>query len=281
MIKIIIRFIIKVSTLSLIIFAFTSLSWCFFSDSTNETEEVKENKDVFVSTKNHILANAWVAITTNVWTKLQYNDKISASIYEEILSVDEILLNEKWSMDKLISKNMIFIKDYLSILRTDLKNELSKSSNREAFLDSIRSGLEIRFRNSYTIKENLNKQREILLNAMSISNDSINQLKPKIQDDFSWSDFEETILNINYYLSLKKQYTYARTYVIFIDQFIKQYNFLDAYNKELLDTIINNKDALVKDTYVVLPDSWTDLVEKLNLLYTEAQFKTLNENNNE
>ncbi|MBT3726873.1 hypothetical protein HOG21_04145 [bacterium] len=61
--------------------------------------------------------------------------------------------------------------------------------------------------------------------------------------------------NIEKYLELKKEYYYSKTYIIYINHFLERYNFLNNYNKRLLDTLINNKDALIKNTYIVLPDS--------------------------
>jgi hypothetical protein len=40
-----------------------------------------------------------------------------------------------------------------------------------------------------------------------------------------------------------------------------------------LDTLINNKDALIKDAYVVIPDSWTQLLKKFDLIYDEKTLK--------
>jgi hypothetical protein len=41
----------------------------------------------------------------------------------------------------------------------------------------------------------------------------------------------------------------------------------------LLDTLINNKEALIKDAFVVIPDSWADLLRSFDLIYSEEEFK--------
>jgi hypothetical protein len=41
----------------------------------------------------------------------------------------------------------------------------------------------------------------------------------------------------------------------------------------MLDTLINNREALIKDVTVVLPDSGTGLMKPLQLIKTEAEFK--------
>jgi hypothetical protein len=80
-------------------------------------------------------------------------------------------------------------------------------------------------------------------------------LKTKIGSDFSKFDSASTIENINNYIVLKNDYIYARTYLIFVNKFLNQYTFLNEYNKVLLDTLINNKDILSKNSFIVLPDS--------------------------
>jgi hypothetical protein len=90
---------------------------------------------------------------------------------------------------------------------------------------------------------------------MTRNDTNVENLKIKIGTDFSKFDTSSTLENINEYIILKNDYTYARTYIIFVNKFIAQYSFLNEYNKVLLDTLINNKDILVKDSFVVIPDS--------------------------
>gem|GEM_PF-2396952 len=40
-----------------------------------------------------------------------------------------------------------------------------------------------------------------------------------------------------------------------------------------MDTLVNNKEALIKNVTVVMPDSSTKLMKKFNLIKTEADFK--------
>jgi hypothetical protein len=68
-------------------------------------------------------------------------------------------------------------------------------------------------------------------------------------------DTSTTLENIDDYLKLVQESNYSRTYIVFINRFINSYDILNNYNKLLLDTLINNKEILVKNTQVVLPDS--------------------------
>jgi len=90
---------------------------------------------------------------------------------------------------------------------------------------------------------------------MSLTNTKIESLKLKIESDFKNNNPEESVDNIDEYLKLKEEYYYSRTYIVYINHFLAEYNYLNNYNKVLLDTLINNKDALIKDAFVVIPDS--------------------------
>lgn len=76
-----------------------------------------------------------------------------------------------------------------------------------------------------------------------------------MEKNFSASDPDATIANVERYFELRQKYTEAFTDIVFINQFIKQYSFLNNYNKLLLDTLINNKEPLINGTSVVIPNS--------------------------
>jgi len=41
----------------------------------------------------------------------------------------------------------------------------------------------------------------------------------------------------------------------------------------LLDTLINNKDILSKNSFIVLPDSWDQLLKDMNIIFDESTYK--------
>ncbi|MDR1945308.1 MAG: hypothetical protein LBQ59_04520 [Candidatus Peribacteria bacterium] len=98
-------------------------------------------------------------------------------------------------------------------------------------------------------------QRTSLEKEMSSANSQIESLKNKINSDFQKNDATASYENIEKYLELKNKYNYARAYIVYINQFLNDYNALNEYNKRLLDTLINNKDAIIKEAYVVIPDT--------------------------
>jgi hypothetical protein len=85
--------------------------------------------------------------------------------------------------------------------------------------------------------------------------DSIDNIKLKLNTDFKNFDDRATILDVENYLEQQRIRTVARTYLIFCNKFLEQYAYLNNYNKELLDVLILNKKAISTDSYVVIPDS--------------------------
>ncbi|MDR2411896.1 MAG: hypothetical protein LBD88_05045 [Candidatus Peribacteria bacterium] len=122
-------------------------------------------------------------------------------------------------------------------------------------LDAIIGQLEYRYNLAVEQMKALLSQRTVLENEMSSADSQVESLKNKINSDFQKNDATASYENIEKYLELKNRYYYARTYAIYINQFLADYNALNEYNKKLLDTLINNKTALIKDAYVVIPDT--------------------------
>lgn len=238
-----------------------------------ELNAAQENSDVYKNTQINSLWKTWVAITTNVWIKYKQRTEIPATIYSDVFSVNQLLQdNSAWS-NELIASNMQITEEYQNVLKTDIKGLLANSKNKAEILDAIIEQLEFRYEKATKQIIALNEQKNIFNNEMIKAEANIETLKVKINTDFKNKDSAASKENIDNYLVEKNTYYHARTYIIYINKFLLDYSYLNDYNKKLLDTLINNKDALVKDTYVVIPDTWTALLKDFDLLYDEATFK--------
>lgn len=237
--------------------------------------EADKNSDNFVEAwaKDLIIAPIWVAITTNIWTKLKERSEAPANIYSDVMSISYILGNKQIARDKIISQNMIQINEYLNVLKMDLKTSLNQATDRATVLDAYINQLEFRYSSTLENISALKNQRAILASSVKENNTDIEQAKKKMSSDFKIFDSESVIEDVDTYLKARDSYTYARTYIIFIDKFIAYYTYLNNYNKKLLDTLINNKDIIVKNSQLVIPDSGSDLLKSLNLIYSEDEFK--------
>lgn len=240
--------------------------------SNNETEKTNEN--TFQNTQNIVLWKTGVALTTNMWTRFKQREEIPVTIYNEVLSLSQLMWSS-WikSGSWFISQNMVVTQEYRNVLKTNIKWLLDQTNDKAQMLDAIIGQLEYRYNLAVEQMKALLSQRTVLENEMSSADSQVESLKNKINSDFQKNDATASYENIEKYLELKNRYYYARTYAIYINQFLADYNALNEYNKKLLDTLINNKTALIKDAYVVIPDTWVEFLRDFNLLYNESEYK--------
>lgn len=221
--------------------------------------------------------NLWgigVALSSNIGMRYTQRVNLPVNSYSDVLEIWTATGDGKIVYKQVISWNMLFIKEYYNLLKTKVPALLDNSYNREETLNEFINQLSLRYKD-WTIKAQvLTSQIAGLEGVMTRNDSSVATLKTKIGSDFSKFDSASTIENINNYIVLKNDYIYARTYVIFINKFLSQYTFLNEYNKVLLDTLINNKDILTKNSFVVIPDSWDQLIKNMNIIFDEQTYKT-------
>ena len=270
----IIKILSKVAILSFIIAIALNL-WSFFIDGKEENVIVNNNDNtIFINSKIDPIANVWVAISTNIWIKYTERQTISYdNIYKNIYSAQDILENRSEVKSELIGKNMLFIREYFNFIKTDFNNLLKNSTDKKTTLNNIINQLEFRFRTSLTNLNILAKQEDIIILEYQKTLEEINITKQDMEK--SYYDLNTIVLNknMNNYYDLKRKEAILKTHLVFINWFQREYNSINAYNKTLLDTLINNKDIISKDSYLVIPDSWDVLLEQFNLVISEEQYK--------
>lgn len=214
-----------------------------------------------------------VAVSFNIWTKFKQSQEIPVNLFTEVMPISYILANKNIARDKIIISNMMNLNEYLNILKTDINSILDNSSDREAMLQSFIDQLEFRYKLAIEELKVLQQQANELNSTSQSSTQKIESLKTDLTNSYKNLDYDKTQSSVDEYLKQKDSDTYAKTYLIFIWKFINSYAVLNNYNKVLLDTLINNKEALIKKSTVVLPDSGNALLNKLNLLKTEVDYK--------
>ena len=271
------KFLLKVLVLSaFIVLSFNIWDNLINANSIPENEYVKtSNNSTFKNINNNSIWKTWVAITTNIWIRFKQRLETPATIYREVFSISEIISDPHTANIELIWNNMTIVEEYRNVLKTDVKQLLDSSYDKPRILNAFIEQLEFRYTLWIKSIQNLNQQKTVFLNNMNSVNAKIETLKIKIEKDFRSNNSNESLLNIEEYIELKKEFYYSRTYIIYINHFLSEYNYLSEYNKLLLDTLINNKDALIKDAFVVIPDSGTQLLRNFNLLYTEEDYKKI------
>ncbi len=270
-------FLLKTLALTSIIVGVFNIGWLFINaqnDDNKVTQNQEEQESSFTSTKKSEIWKTWVAITTNLWIRYKQRGEIPATIYKDVFSLDELKLSKYDANNVIIAENMAITSEYKEILKSDFKQILKDALDKPAMLEAIIEQLEYRYEISTKQINKLNEQKTVLESAMSQANSRKSEIKTKIDTDFRQNNPDESIDNISDYLETQNNYYYARTYVIFINQFLNEYNVLNEYNKRLLDVLINNKNAIINNSYVVIPDTWAELLKEFDLLYDEAEYKS-------
>lgn len=276
---------LKIASLSLIFaliiyFSIQKISNNVTEKTTTTTPAIQinneswENNEKFKNAKNTQLWSIGVAITTNLGTRYSLKTTLPATIYKEVMSIEEVIGNNKLAQKELIGKNMQEIQEYRNILKTDVKQLINNSYDKRDILEAYIQQLEYRYTNGTQAVNTLLKQRETFNSSMTQANSQIETLKTKMWEDFSANNPDASIQNIDEYTSQKEKFYYAKAYGTYVNQFLTQYNFLNEYNKKLLDLLINNKEAIIKNAFVVVPDtSDIEALKSINLIFDENEVK--------
>ncbi len=256
-----------------VFFVIINYFWYFLNADEEVQKSTNSNKETFVSDDIEIMWNVWVAISTNIWTRYKQKTETPINIYKDVVDIWYVLWNNNIAKDKIITANMVILNEYYNILRTDIRSLLSSSSDREFTLNSFIAQLEFRYKQWSENLKTLNTQKSELVKSYESSNNEIENIKNKISSDFGDFNNWETLKNIDSYLKLRQENLNAMTYIVFINKFINYYTILNNYNKKVLDTLINNKEILVKNSQVVIPDTGWELLKQLKILYTEEEWK--------
>lgn len=269
----IIKSFIKITILTLVFFVFFYLWSQFIHAWWWSNDEKTTNLDNFESVEDYSLSEVWVALNINVWTKFYEwkKDGESNLLYNDIVTIATIKSDRNQTNEILITKNMESIRDYINIAKIDIKSYLDSSADRKDNYESLLNQLKIRYKIWYANSKNLNTQIELIVNHLNSLETSIENIKSSMKINMKSYNSKWLSKNINDYITVKNESTMMKVYLLFCSRFQAYYNFLNAYNKEVITTLRLNQDAIIKNAYVVVPENWSDLIQKLNLIYNESE----------
>lgn len=207
-----------------------------------------------------------MALSLNVGLAKTLKDSTPVRLYADVIPLSSILANKTTGRDKVIASHMIAAQEYINVLQMDVNKTLDQSSDRQAMLESIIDGLKFRGNKTNEYLSSLSNQRTELQAALDSSTRKITDLKAQLTTNYQKMDYDGTQEALDAYIIEKNNETYARSYLVFLDKFSAMYTSLNAYNRKLLDTLTSNREALIKNVTVVLPDSGNDFMNKLDLL---------------
>ena len=246
----------------------------FFHNKTKipKTNALKEYKILNIQP----ISQVWVAITTNIWmwknNKWEIND---IYINNEIFNINTFYNYPKKINKNLIKPNMLFIKEYYNIVKANFNNIIKKSTNREKTINNLIKQLKIRLQKANENLQNTTKQGNILKQEYEKLVTQIDNIKRKLENDFKQNKEWEVFTDIDKYYSLKNKQIIIKTNIVFINNFTKRYKLLNKQNSLLIDNIKLNKDIIIKNSHLIIPKSWTRLLKDFELLYTEDEFKNI------
>ncbi len=270
MINPIIKSFIKITIFSLIFIVLFQIwnqvinAWWWSSD------EKTTNIDNFQSIDNYWFSEIWVALNINIWTKFyEWKKEESNSFYNEVISISTIKSDRTKTNEIIIKKNLDTLRDYKNIVKIDIKSYLDSQSERKDSYESLMNQLKVRYKMWYANSKNLSTQIDALKIYLQQLDNSIDNTKQSIALNMRNYNAIWVSRNINDYIILKDEYNLIRVYLIFCSRFQTYYTVLNNYNKDTITALRLNEDAIINNIYVVIPNSWTDLINKLNLLYEE------------
>jgi len=270
-----IKNLVKISTLSLIF-----VLWFFIINTFASSWEMIEIKTIPNNNANYKkivikpIANVWVAITTNIWLRLNKSKTISESnINNKVFSPNDFYLDSDNIKNSIIKSNMLFTSEYFNIMKMNFAWVIKKSNNKSKTLNNLIKQLKIRLTNANSNIQNLTKQKSILIIEYEKINTQIETLKRELEKDFNANNSSRVFTHVDNYYSLKQKEVILKTNIIFINNFLSKYNILNRYNLKLIHTLTINKDIISKDSYLVIPNSGTEILREFDLLFTETEFK--------
>lgn len=273
----ILPFFFKVSLLSLFFVGlYQGYGYFFQKESISDTQATQEeNATRFQSAYAANYGNVGVALSTRIGMQFTSQNAAlqSGGFYKEIASVGNTVEERQIQRADMISQNMLIIQEYLNVSKTDIKTLLSTSADRKNTLEGFISQLELRYKNSIISVQSLEKQKTLLVARVEKNQADIAATKASMEKNFGLAQANQTLKDLERYYVLRAEYTEMFTDIVFINQFLKQHSFLNNYNKVILDTLINNKEAIINQSYVVIPDSGDQYLRPLELLFDEADIK--------
>lgn len=241
--------------------------------SAHSSAFADSNELTFKKSSVPYLWDTAVALSFNIGLAKTVKDTTPVRLYEDVIPISAVLADKTTGRNEIIASHMIAAQEYINILQMDINATLDQSNDRSAMLESIIDGLKYRGRKTNEYLKNLSSQRAELQTAINEATARSNELKNQISKSYASMDFDWTQEALDAYIEAKNKETHAKSYIVFLDKFVNTYTSLNVYNSKLIDTLIANREPLIKNVTVVLPDTGNDFLKKLQLLSTEADMR--------
>ncbi len=201
-------------------------------------------------------------------TQIKY---AGVDLSNNIISIAEVLSSPNIWQQRLIGSNMLGISSYANILSTDIVHLLDSATDRAVALGEHISLLKSYYNRTLERLSVIGEQIWDLQGIIDRSTSETSSAKNIMQSSYDAYDYSGVDGAIDSYITAKHMDTRARVYLIYLGRFKQSYTALQIRNLQLIDALSNNRDALIKRSTVVIPDSGTDIIRTLKLIQTEAE----------
>jgi hypothetical protein len=235
-----------------------------------------DNDGNFSQANIQYIGSVATAFSLSIWQKWKPQSQWSNELIESTISIAEILADPKSGEKKLIATNMLSLQWYLNVLKIDIIALLDEAEDRSKVLDEhidILKSYYIRTSERTTI---LAEQSQELRTMLTTSFQITEAAKQAMEEKYKAFEYDGVDMAIDDYTRAKNEENRARVYLAYIERFQRGYGILQGQNKKILDTLINNREALIQKAVVVIPDSGSELAKKLGLVISEADYKKAN-----
>ncbi len=217
------------------------------------------------------MGNIATAMSLSVGQKESQIKNTWVNLSSTTISIAEVLSSPTVGQQKLIGSNMLAISSYANILSTDIVGLLDNAPERSIALTEHISLLKSYYNKTLDRLSTLSDQVADLQGMIAQEATRTSDAKMVLQSSYEGYDYTGVDGAIDTYITAKNTDTRARVYLIYIQRFQKSYTALQVKNLKLIDILSNNRDALIKRSTLVIPDSGTDILKTLKLIQTEAE----------
>ena len=247
------------------------LSWWYIGPMFGVKTNAWANDLAFQQVDINYLGSIATAMGLQVGQKEKQIQIGGVNLASNTISIAEVLSSPHAWQQKLIGNNMFAVSSYVNILSTDIPKLLDNAVDRSIALGDHISLLKSYYNKTLERLTVINEQIADLNAILATTSTTINESKAHMQSSYNDYDYSWVDDTIDDYITAKNSDTRARVYLIYLDKYKKSYITLQSRNLKLINTLEDNKEALIKRSTVVIPQSGTELIKALKLIQTEAE----------
>ena len=217
-----------------------------------------------------------VALSTRIgmtYSELWDNNISNRRFYTGINSMPNSASSRRQVRQTLLEENMLLIREYYNISQTDIIETLKTSSDRARTLDNFVHQIELRRQWAETSIENLQAQRQIYIRELENITRTANTERNTLEREFSKWNARETLQTSDRFISLRSLQTELESDLVYMNQFIRQYAFLNDYNRSIINTLKVNRQQIINRDFIVIPESGNEFLRPLELIFDERDMQ--------